>query len=58
MLISLTISHILSGRNKPSVDFLSSKNGYIFSDLNLNWIVMTVGFMNKSEKKKRVESNY
>ena len=49
-----TISHILSGRNKPSVDFLQ-KMATSFPDLNLNWIISGVGFMNKSEERKSVE---
>ena len=38
----------------PSVDFLQ-KMATSFPDLNLNWIVSGVGFMNKSEERKRVE---
>ena len=33
-----TISHVLSGRNKPSIDFLY-KMIRTFPDLNANWIV-------------------
>lgn len=49
-----TISHILSGRNKPSVDFLRKMEAS-FPDLNLNWLISGVGFMNKSEERKRIE---
>ena len=44
-----TISHILSGRNKPSIDFLQ-KMIFSFPDLNLNWIVSGEGFMNKNNE--------
>ncbi|GIS08667.1 MAG: hypothetical protein CM15mP112_07790 [Flavobacteriales bacterium] len=41
-----TISHILSGRNKPSIEFLQKLlNNY--SDLNANWLITGVGFMKK-----------
>ena len=49
-----TISHILSGRNKPSVDFLRKMESS-FPDLNLNWLISGVGFMNKSDERKRIE---
>ena len=39
-----TISHIISGRNKPSVDFLH-KILKKYPDLNLNWLVTGVGSM-------------
>jgi len=47
-----TISHIISGRNKPSVDFLYKiLNKY--PELNLNWLVTGNGSMkiNNSIKK-------
>ena len=44
-----TISHILSGRNKPSIDFLQ-KMISSFPDLNLNWIVSGEGFMYTSNE--------
>ena len=44
-----TISHILSGRNKPSIDFLQ-KMIASFPDLNLNWIVSGEGFMYTSNE--------
>ena len=41
-----TISHILSGRNKPSIEFLQKLlNNY--SDLNANWLITGVGYMKK-----------
>ena len=48
-LIEATISHILSGRNKPSIDFLQ-KMISSFPDLNLNWIVSGEGFMYTSNE--------
>ena len=39
-----TISHILSGRNKPSIDFLQKLlNNY--PELNANWLITGVGYM-------------
>lgn len=46
-----TISHILSGRNKPSIDFLH-KLISSFPDLNLNWIVSGEGFMYINDERK------
>ena len=48
-----TISHILSGRNKPSIDFLH-KMISSFPDLNLNWIVSGEGFMYKRDKRQEI----
>ena len=50
-----TISHIISGRNKPSVDFLHKiLNKY--PELNLNWLVTGKGSMkiNNSIKERIV----
>ena len=33
-----TISHIMSGRNKPSIDFFIKLKKY-YTDLDLNWII-------------------
>ena len=33
-----TISHIISGRNKPSIDFFIKLKEY-YTDLDLNWII-------------------
>ena len=33
-----TISHIMSGRNKPSIDFFIKLKEY-YTDLDLNWII-------------------
>ena len=48
-----TVSHVLSGRNKPSIDFLD-KMIRAFPDLNSNWIVIGEGFMRKSDGVKEV----
>ena len=48
-----TISHVLSGRNKPSIDFLD-KMIRAFPDLNSNWIVSGDGLMHKSDGIKEV----
>ena len=48
-----TISHVLSGRNKPSIDFLD-KMIRAFPDLNSNWIVSGDGLMHKSDEVKEV----
>ena len=46
-----TISHILSGRNKPSIEFLKKLlNNY--SDLNANWLITGVGYMKKNQNIK------
>ena len=37
-----TISHILSGRNKPSIDFLE-KLLNVYPNLNANWLITGVG---------------
>ena len=46
-----TISHILSGRNKPSIEFLQKLlNNY--SDLNANWLITGVVYMKKNQNIK------
>ena len=49
-----TVSHILSGRNKPSVNFID-KMVRSFPDLNANWLVVGDGFMRKSDNVKEVQ---
>ena len=39
-----TISHILSGRNKPSIDFLEKLLG-TYPNINANWLISGVGYM-------------
>ena len=50
-----SISHIVNGRNKPSVDMLE-KILSIYPNLNLNWLISGFGSMNidqnTSEKKE------
>ena len=51
-----TISHILSGRNKPSIEFLQKLlNNY--SDLNANWLITGVGHMKKNQNIKESINN-
>lgn len=50
-----TVSHILSGRNKPSVNFID-KMVRSFPDLNANWLVVGDGFMRKSDNVKEVQT--
>ncbi len=42
-----TISHVLSGRNKPSIDFLY-KLLYNYPNINANWLITGVGHMHIS----------
>jgi len=51
-----TISHILSGRNKPSLDFLQKLlNNY--PELNANWLITGIGFMHQDQKKVNDKSS-
>ena len=49
-----TISHILSGRNKPSVDFLE-KLILSYPDLDANWLITGIGYMYKTKEQKDVK---
>jgi transcriptional regulator with XRE-family HTH domain len=51
-----TISHILSGRNKPSIDFLE-KLLSAYPNINANWLISGIGYMQNDIKKKEVISN-
>jgi transcriptional regulator with XRE-family HTH domain len=51
-----TISHILSGRNKPSIDFLQ-KLLHSYPDLNANWLIMGIGYMQENKKQEEVKSS-
>ena len=51
-----TVSHILSGRNKPSVNFID-KMVRSFPDLNANWLVVGDGFMKKSDNIQEVQKS-
>ena len=44
-----TISHILSGRNKPSIDFLQKLLSN-YPELNANWLISGVGYMKANQK--------
>ena len=53
-----SLSHVLSGRNKPSLDFVMKiKNR--FSEINLEWLIFGKGhmFLSKSEKEVVVNTN-
>ena len=51
-----TVSHILSGRNKPSIDFLGKLLNF-YPKLNVNWLITGVGYMYiKQEDVKSVDS--
>ena len=51
-----TISHILSGRNKPSIDFLQ-KLLHSYPDLNANWLITGIGYMQENKKQQEVKSS-
>ena len=51
-----TISHILSGRNKPSIDFLQ-KLLSAYPNLNANWLITGIGYMNTKKEAKTVKSS-
>ena len=47
-----TVSHILSGRNKPSIEFLQKLlNKY--PNLNSNWLITGIGYMIKENNNTR-----
>ena len=48
-----TISHILSGRNKPSIDFLQ-KLLSAYPNLNANWLITGIGYMKTKKQEKQV----
>ena len=49
-----TISHILSGRNKPSIDFLQ-KLLRAYPNLNSNWLIIGIGYMHTKKEAKEVK---
>jgi transcriptional regulator with XRE-family HTH domain len=51
-----TISHILTGRNKPSIDLLN-KILKKYPDLNLNWLVCGVGHMSNDTQINLIKKN-
>ena len=48
-----TISHILSGRNKPSIDFLE-KLLNVYPSINANWLISGIGYMQDNMEQKEV----
>ena len=48
-----TISHILSGRNKPSIDFFK-KLLHVYPSLNSNWLITGIGYMATQKETKEV----
>ena len=48
-----TISHILSGRNKPSIEFLE-KFLHVYPELNANWLITGIGYMKTKKEEKKV----
>ena len=49
-----TISHILSGRNKPSIDFLQ-KLLKAYPNLNSNWLITGIGYKHTKKEAKEVK---
>ena len=49
-----TISHILSGRNKPSIDFFK-KLLQVYPTLNSNWLITGIGYMTTEKEIKGVQ---
>ena len=49
-----TISHILSGRNKPSIDFLQ-KLLSAYPNLNANWLITGIGYMSTKNETQDVK---
>jgi transcriptional regulator with XRE-family HTH domain len=50
-----TISHILSGRNKPSIDFLE-KLLSAYTNINANWLISGIGYMHNDINKNEIVS--
>ncbi len=48
-----TISHINSGRNKPSIDFLG-KLLYVYPEANASWLITGIGYMQVKKEEKQV----
>ena len=49
-----TVSHILSGRNKPSIDFLQ-KLLASYPNLNSNWLITGIGYLSMKKEAKEVK---
>ncbi|MEW5675423.1 helix-turn-helix transcriptional regulator [Flavobacterium enshiense] len=52
-----SLSHLLSGRNKPSLDFIM-KIAEVFPEVDLYWILNGIGNFPKSETHEEVVQNY
>jgi transcriptional regulator with XRE-family HTH domain len=52
-----TISHILSGRNKPSIDILD-KIIDKYPDLNTNWLISGVGNISINNKSELLDKKH
>lgn len=52
-----TISHILSGRNKPSIDILD-KIIDKYPDLNTNWLISGVGNMSINTNSELIDKKH
>ena len=50
-----TISHILSGRNKPIIDFLT-KLLKVYPNFNTNWLISGQGYMSMQKSKEDIIS--
>ena len=50
------ISHVLSGRNKPSLDFVM-KIVQAFPDVSYDWLISGKGDLSESEKRQKEEEN-
>ena len=48
-----TISHIRSGRHKPSIDFLE-KLLNVYPNINANWLISGIGYMQDNMEHKEV----
>ena len=49
-----SISHIVNGRNKPSIDMLE-KILSIYPNLNLNWLITGFGTMHTNESTREIK---
>ena len=51
-----TISHILSGRNKPSIDFFQ-KLLKAYPEINSNWLITGIGYMHTKKEPEEVKAS-
>lgn len=50
-----TISHVISGRNKPSLDFVM-KILHDFNEVSIEWLIDGKGYFPKTENKNQLEN--